>query len=371
MRLLAGIVATAMGFLHWHSRPHIITTLFFTYLVLTLVYYYKTEENEVLYPIPFLMVFWANLHGAFISGLVQIVLVWIGLILEKKFLAAKTIMILFFTSLLATLINPFGMEMITHSFGYLRIDYLIEFTNEYNSPNFHHVITWPYLGVLLLTIILGWYSTKRVGWVILINLFFWTASSLYFARNIPLYGQVAVLFLAYKGDKLIDEVFPKIGRFLSLSDSAGKRSWGWMWGIGFASFLIFLQANGGIFDVRGLGNNFDPNKFPIRAIETLEEEGLPDGYLLNEIVWGGYLLNRLGTEKLVFIDGQTDFYGEDLTRIHEETISGEGEWRLVLDEYEINWILLKPDRPLVQLLSLSQNWEEVYSDNVSSVFVRR
>ena len=371
IRLFAGTVAFLIGAIHWHTRPHIITTFLFTYLIIILFSYYKTENRKLLYPLPFVMLLWANLHGAFVSGLVQIALFAIGLLLEKKFAAAKEIAILLFVSFLASLVNPFGLQMITHSFGYLQLDYLVDFTNEYNSPNFHHAITWPFLGILLLTIIAGWRSKNKIGWVPLVFLFFWTASSLYSARNIPLYGQIAVLFLASHADQSISELFPKISRFLSLSDKAGKRSWGWMWGISFAAFLIFLQANGGIFDMRDLGNNFDPDRFPIHAIESLEEKGFPEGNVFNEFMWGGYLLERVWPQKLVFIDGQTDFYGEDLTRIHEKTINGQGDWQSVLDQYEITWVILPPERTLAKLLSFSEEWEQIYHDDTALVFLRR
>jgi hypothetical protein len=371
VRLLAGLAAFMVSIIHWHTRPHIITTLIFTYFVLTLAYYYKTERWKILIPLPFLMILWANLHGAFISGLVLVSLFALGLLLEKRFFAAGTIGGLFLILILSSWINPFGPKMITHSFGYLQLDYLVDTTNEYNSPNFHDYITWPFLGTLLLTVVVGWYSIRRVGWAPLVLLFFWTASALYSARNIPLYGQIAVLLLAYDGDRLIAEFSPKLDAYFSRSDQAGRRAGGWIYAILFAGFLIFLEANGGTLDDAGLGNRFDPDRFPEKAIDALEESGLPEGNVLNEFEWGGYLLYRLWPEKQVFIDGQTDFYGEGLAFTFQQTIDGQGDWQAVLDEYGVTWVVLRPARALGVLLNLSPDWERIYTDETASVWTRR
>lgn len=367
----AGVAAFLVGALHWHTRPHIITTLIFTYYVLTLAYYYKTEKWQILIPLPFVMILWANLHGAFISGVVLVGLFTVGLLLEKRLAAAGTAFGLLVILILSSWINPYGPQMLTHSFGYLQLDYLVDVTQEYQSPDFHNGSTRPFLLILLLTIVVGWYSTQRVGWVPLILLAFWTASSLYSARNVPLYGQIAVLFLAYEGDRLIAERWPGLAAYFARADRAGRRAGGWVYAILFVGLLIFLQANGGTIDPAGLGNRFDPDYFPVRAIDFLQESGLPEGKVYNEFVWGGYFLYRLWPEKRVFIDGQTDFYGEELSRTYFQTRDGEGDWQAVLDQYGVTWVILPPEAALSKLLNVSLDWKPIFDDDVASVWVRR
>jgi hypothetical protein len=371
MRLLAGLAALLVSIVHWHTRPHILTTLFFTIFVLQLARYYNTQEWKVLIPLPLVMILWANIHGAFVSGLVLVGLFAIGLLLEKRFSATRTIGGLLAILVVSSWINPFGIHMLTHSFGYLRLDYLVDTTNEYMSPNFHHVTTWPFVGILLLTVVAGWYSIRRIGWVPLVLLFFWTAAALYSARNIPLYGQIAVLVLAYEGDRLIADLWPGLSAYFSRADRSGRRAGGWVYALLFAALLVLLEAGGTTLDDRGLGNRFDPGYFPVRAIDALQQRGLPQGNVFNEFGWGGYLLYRLWPEKRVFIDGQTDFYGEDLTYTYNQTADGEGAWQGVLDQYAVTWVILPPERPLAKLLDVSAGWERIYGDDVSCVWVRR
>lgn len=368
--LLAGLGAAFGSALHWHTRPHILTTLIFTFFVLTLATYYKTEKWKALIPLPFIMIVWANLHGAVISGLVLVALFALGLLLEKRTIPAGTVLGLLVILILSSWINPFGPKMLTHSFGYLQLDYLVDVTQEYQSPDFHFSSTWPFLLIMLLTLVVAGYRTQRVGWVPLVLLSFWTASALYSARNVPLYVQIAALFLAYEGDRLITERWPGVAAYFSRADRAGRRAGGWIYAVLFAGLLIFVQANGATIDRAGLGNRFDPDYFPVRAVDFLKASGLPEGNMYNEFGWGGYLLYRLWPEKRVFIDGQTDFYGEDLTRTHLQTRNAEGDWQTVLDEYGVTWVILPPQATLGKLLNLTPGWDRIFSDEVASVWVR-
>ena len=371
MRLLAGIASFSVGAIHWHTRPHIFTTLIFTLFVLVLVYFYQTERWQVLIPLPLIMILWANLHGAFISGLVLVGLFGVGLVFEKRFSSAQKVAGLLLALVLASWINPFGPRMVTHSFGYLQLDYLIDFTNEYNSPDFHNIIAWPFAGLIVLSILLGWRSVRSKGWTSLLLICFWTASSLYAGRNIPLYGQLTIIFLASDADVFLGGLSPRLDGYLTRTDQVGRRAGGWVWAILFAGFLIFLEASGGLLDYARLGNNFDPEIFPVEAIDTLIESGLPEGNVFNEFGWGGYLLYRLWPSRLVFIDGQTDFYGEDLTRLYEQTLNAQGDWQAVLNGYDIQWVILPPERGLGAWLDQSQDWSRIYRDLTASVWVRR
>lgn len=42
-----------------------------------------------------------------------------------------------------------------------------------------------------------------------------------------------------------------------------------------------------------------------------------------------------------------------------------------LDDYKVNWIILKPAEPLVKAIARSSGWDRVYADQYAVVFVRR
>ena len=133
--------------------------------------------------------------------------------------------------------------------------------------------------------------------------------------------------------------------------------------------LIGLLKNFGIMDLTRTGNCFDPQVFPVQAVNWLESHPR-EGNGFNYFTWGGYLLYRRWPEQKVFIDGQTDFYGESLTRAYETAISAEPGWKDVLNKYEVSWAILPPQAPLALALE-DDRWKAVYQDGTAVVFEKR
>src|SRR4029079_5970152 len=66
--VLTGLAAAAAS-IHWFARPHLITMLL---LVVFLAILERVREGGtwLLWPLPVLMIPWANLHGGFLIGIV-------------------------------------------------------------------------------------------------------------------------------------------------------------------------------------------------------------------------------------------------------------------------------------------------------------
>ena len=93
--------------------------------------------------------------------------------------------------------------------------------------------------------------------------------------------------------------------------------------------------------------------------------------MFNDFNWGGYLLFRLWPGSQVFIDSQSDFYGESLTRQYAGIIAGEGNWETELTQYDVRWIIVPREAGLSQKASTSADWKIVYEDSVAAIFSRR
>lgn len=109
---------------------------------------------------------------------------------------------------------------------------------------------------------------------------------------------------------------------------------------------------------------------PAGAVDFIRRSGLP-GPMLNEYVWGGYLIWALPEQK-VFIDGRTDIF--DWTGV----LSQYGRWvtleedpRPLLDKYGIRYILLQKSAPIAFLLPYLSGWKKVYADDVAVIFSRQ
>ena len=87
-------------------------------------------------------------------------------------------------------------------------------------------------------------------------------------------------------------------------------------------------------------------------------------------MFGGYLIfSGIPT----FIDGRIPPYSDDFVRRTFEAIKLadiDDSFRL-LDEYNVNWVILRPAEALTRALARSGFWNEVYSDKYAVVFVRR
>jgi hypothetical protein len=109
---------------------------------------------------------------------------------------------------------------------------------------------------------------------------------------------------------------------------------------------------------------------PVKAVEYIKSHHLA-GPMLNDYVDGGYLI-WAAPEDPVFIDGRGDPF--------EETgvLSAYGQWatlqadpHLLLEKYKINFCLMPAAAPMVRVLALMSEWQKVYADNESVIFLRR
>lgn len=106
--------------------------------------------------------------------------------------------------------------------------------------------------------------------------------------------------------------------------------------------------------------------FPVKVVDWMGEQPAA-GPVFNYFPWNGYLLYRSWPEELVFIDRQTDFYGEDLTRQYERVITlGEG-WQQVLEQHQVRQVIMPPDSKLVNQLKNMEGWAVVYADETAAI----
>ena len=90
--------------------------------------------------------------------------------------------------------------------------------------------------------------------------------------------------------------------------------------------------------------------------------------MLNHYPWGGYLMHAMPEHK-VFVDGRTDFYGENFIREFTDTMSLSTNWPVALDKYDVSWTLIRSDHRLNQVLPLL-GWTPAYTDAVASVYCK-
>jgi hypothetical protein len=267
-------------------------------------------------------------------------------------------------ALLASFANPAGPGIWAHGIGYLRNEFLVDVTNEYRSPDFHVLGFKYFLAGLALVLGLAMSGRVRIAFLEASLALFWVAASLFSARNIPLFAVVVVPLLARWAREALSGVtrFRAWERRVWEIDSACTRP--------FAAAAFVLAVVGWTVAHRSDPSfSFSGRAFPVEAVGQARSLGL-QGNVFNHFEWGGYLLYA-APEIPVFIDGQTDFYGEALTRDYLAAVQLQPGWRDVLERHRIGWTLTATSAPLNRALELSPEWRLAYRDETATIFVRR
>lgn len=381
--VLLTVVAMAASSLHWLTRPHI-----FTFLLLALwmncLDNLRRGQLRSWWQMPVLMLLWANLHGAFIAGFVTWALYGFGLAWDavlspseerprlpggfwRVFLLAGAV------SALVTLINPSGIGLWGTSFGYIGNRYLVSHTAEYLPPDFHDPSTWPFLLLSGLTVVSFGLQNRRGSAVEVFLTAAWLVMGLYSVRNVPLFVIVAVPWLAGLLSRWLEDAGTRLAAlkaWLNLEQrlaAVETRLVGGLWPVG-SALLVMLAFSAGIaLDFEQTGNCYNAKIFPVQAVDWMKSNS-QEGEVLNYFPWGGYLLYQMWPEQQVFIDGQTDFYGESLTRQYEQVLTAAPDWEHVLDQYSVDYVLMPPEEAISQALWQRADWQVLYQDETAVLF---
>ncbi|HVN54276.1 MAG TPA: hypothetical protein VMT46_08095 [Anaerolineaceae bacterium] len=366
------LAALAVSSLHWLARPHLFTLLFFAIWLAELEKLFDRKTNRW-WIFPILMLIWANLHGAFIAGFVTWGIYLAGNLVDQwreqrsiRLAEIKLPLAAGVVSVAASLLNPSGFHLWETSLGFLQNRYLVSHTAEYFSPDFHQISTWPFLAMLVLSILALGLRKSQLSAIHILLLGSWAAMGLVSVRNVPLFGLAAAICLsevfASEGALLVGLE----GRLLAMEN----RLTGWAWPLAVIVLVAFAYGRGINLDAQQKGNQFDLGVFPVAALDWLDDHPV-EGPVFNYFTWGGYLLFREWPDRKVFIDGQTDFYGENLTRQYETVINAAPGWQAVLDRYGVRWVLIPEGNSLGKALEQSIHWEEVYKDPTAEIYVHK
>jgi hypothetical protein len=358
------VLAAAASSLHWLARPHVFTFIFLAIWSL-LLERVRRGKYAPFWAFGLLMLVWVNTHGAFIAGFVT----W-GAYLGGELLEAwksrqwrgsrlKSWGIIGLISFAVTLLNPAGIHLWGTSIGFVSNHYLVSHTQEYLSPDFHNPATWPFLLLIAFSIWMLGDKKQPLPVTHVLLLIGWMILGLYSARNIPLFAIIAAPILAETAaDNLINSRWKKIEDNLLKTDQSLKGATWIIIGILGAIFLMSTPA-------MRTYDRFDATVFPVEVLNWLEKHP-QRGNVFNYFPWGGYLLYRQWPETLVFIDGQTDFYGESLTREYEQVISATGSWKAIINKYQIEWAIIPSTSDLASALS-NDGWEILYQDKTAAI----
>ncbi|MFZ5640015.1 MAG: hypothetical protein ACOY4Q_04925 [Bacillota bacterium] len=357
--LVACIVFTSI---FWVFRPHLIAYLYFISYLLILELFHRGKNYTWL--LPPIMILWVNTHGSYIIGLVMILLHIAGGIIPLnlgKLIAEpwerrqlKKIFLILVIVIAAIFVNPNTYKLLYYPFFTINSGQIVDNIAEWSSPDFHIPVFKAFLGYFFVVFSVLIISKKAVKLRDLLYLGLFTYLAMFGARNIA-------LFMFVSGPVLAEHA----AGFLNPSRHQRQVYWlNWLVltvVLGYALYSLPPQGT--------IGQHVNREEFPVQAVEFINRQGLR-GTVFNEYDWGGYLIWSRFPENKVFVDGRTDIYEDRVLPDYIEILNlRPGGYRL-LQKYNPDYILLKRDAALNQLLDAKGDWRLIYEDEVAKLYRR-
>jgi hypothetical protein len=361
-RLNKGILPLVLTFLmgmllrdYPNERPQLFSFLFMPILLYLLEEVTQTVKSRrlVLIALPLIMLVWANTHGAYILGVVLVV-IYLSSHLTECAIHRREPDYPFIVSAVAgitiTVLNPAGLLAWTESLHSLS-SYTSTIT-EYRSPwrmaiTFHnwYPAYWTYVFIFAGVALTSWRTMKTNHLLVLAAL---TLLSLTAVRYVYFPLLAAPLLVRYL------PVIACNAYSIAVATLVGGTWLGVTWN---SSILAFRASD----------------NFPTAAISFIRNEK-PAPRIFNYYDWGGYLAWAAPGLK-TFIDGRA--LVEEISDLHSKTLSGE-RWRDTFEHYGINTVIIPgmsittPGYPwqLATTLAAASEWQLVFVDDRTLVFAR-
>ena len=359
--LAAGLLSS-LAFASFTLRPQMLGYLF---LVLTMIAleFFRQGKHRAIWFLPPLMLVWINTHGSWIIGLGAILAYWIcglksfelGGIVAKAWTPSerRQISFIFMLCLAVLPITPYGTRLVAYPF-----------TVASSLPvSVANVMEWwpmPFedpQGKLFLAIVLGFFALQicyRLTWRLeeFALFLFGIATACLHLRFLLIFVPFCIPILATIFARWLPAYNRRKEHYVLNAILIGAVITAMAW---------FRPTTTGVDEAIEA-------RFPVGAISYLRHHSVP-GPMFDTYGFGGYLV---WSGYRVFIDGRSELYeagGVLADYLHIANLKP-GAFAL-LKTYRVKSVLMQQDAPLATALAVMPEWEKVYSDETSVLFVRR
>ena len=389
--IVVTMLAAAASSLHWLARPHLFTLLFLIlfYAALEQVQEGRTHFHGVpiLAALPAITILWTNLHGGFFVGTLMIFAYGGGEVLRLVFsphpeqrrslwLRARAFFLSGLACLAASLINPYTYHLHVHMAQYLRDPWNSQHIMEFLSPSFHHPFAIFFEAMLVMAVLAAVVNLRQGRFTETLLIVVWAHAGLLAARNIPIFMIAAAPPVAAAIQQWLLRLpemnvarwlrgaasrFNRVAAETAVTDALPRLHLVSVLSVLVVAALIYAPHPPTKFRAE-----FDPKSFPVAALATLRSD--PGAHVFTHDQWGDYLIYRLFPGHKVFIDGRSDFYGDDFDDKVMDVLNVKYGWEKTLARFGVDTILLPPGTPLTGALKESSRWRVVYDDGIALVF---
>jgi hypothetical protein len=355
-------------------RPEIFS-YFFSALFFWILWHFKNKSLSWrwLLILPFLEIFWVNLHIYFFLGQVLIGVFLFEAVILKIFRSqakseVKKLILIFVITILSALVNPYGLKELFYplnifkNYGYRIVEnqsiLFLEKLNFYN-PNFI-IFKITYLLFILSFIFVFIFNKKKFSISYFVIGLSFGLIAFFAIRNLTIFGFFIIPIISYN---LKEGLFSKIKLDLLILTTVIF----FMVNLIITPFLIFQSNN------FGFGLKKDVNL----SAEFFKKEKI-QGPIFNNYDIGGYLIYHLFPKEKVYVDNRPEAYPADFfTKNYISVQNNNNKWFEIEKKYHFNAIFFshRDYTPWGQNFLINRindsSWAPVYADEYAIIFLKR
>ncbi len=370
-------------------KPELFSLLLFCWTVLIFFYFKITRKKLFLYFYPLIFVLWVNLHGAFLVGVIFLMLTFIGEILNKIFFPRKALDaeelvylgIAIVISSAATLVNPYGIDYLWSL--YPSLISTINFQN-YSGLHEEFIMAYQNLWQFLTHFSVKFFSAAFTAWIMTLMILFILLLIIYDLikkKSCDFALLIVSLALYWKGMVTSRASYFFLVSFffiffyivihrLKQKNLLNKAT--------FFSLLVFIFFFISIsyinlrykVDDKWFGAGLE-NTVPVKEVAFLKKYR-PDGLIFNDYVTGSYLLWALYPDYKVFIDPRGGLlYNQtfgDYMQFTSKPLTGE-DINLFTQKYPFKIAIISHQPLILSFLKESNEWHLLYFEKHAAILI--
>ncbi|MFP4476013.1 MAG: hypothetical protein ACLFOY_10695 [Desulfatibacillaceae bacterium] len=359
------VISMSLGFM---VRPQIFSFLFFAACLYILLLYMERGIN-LLWLAVVIHVVWVNMHGGFLMGVALFLAaaVWetfSWLVLRWRKEAPVNILLAFAAVCLATLVNPYGYELLAFLYESLGKERAISEWAPLPLAGFTYVDAKILMALAAVVIVAN--GRQNRGWEVCAILL--TAyAAIKHQRHVPFFALVVGPYLAWGVSRTMRQAAYRYPAAKLTRTSA-------------VIVLAAALALSGVL-VAGAMDRYnmakwrivvDPEEYPVTAVRYLRVNGI-EGRIIVPFEWGEYAIWWLYPECRVSIDGRfRTVYPERVIEDHFNAIGNYAAFRRLPEKYPADAMLVRQGPWADRFIEDGpEEWLYVYSDRTAVVFLSR
>jgi len=368
--VLTLLAATATS-VHFHARPHLFTLLFLT-IAIWLMEAHRRNGGKAIWLLVPMSVLWVNLHGGVFIFFALLGLRFLGCVAEAYFWPAIRaerkkeaieLAALGTASGIASVLNPYGINLQLHIVEILSSDWIMTHVHEFMSPSFRGEQLMDFMILLITGLACIVPLIRRRNLVETLWILFLAYCSLRSSRHLTIFVLAAAPVIALVLSEYWSTIAankPKASVLGLLNDFSRQLT---TWSTGTSLFIpatILILAH-----VPGMHwpTTFpDTEGLPVTLIQK-NADLLADSRVFASDQIADYLIFRNYPKQRVFFDSRHNYYGDKIGDEYLAIAEGGTEWNRLLEQYDIGVLLCKIGSPLDSLVTAAGGWYVVDSDD--------